>query len=74
MLIQRYDDLRRVNAKLLGNAVKNALVRLMRHIEINFVCRVAGGNERFFDHARYFLHGMTEHFASVHAQVPNSLC
>src|SRR6185503_14153608 len=61
------------NTKLLADAVQDALVGLVWHVEINFGWRVACRDQGFLDDARDLLHSVAEDLAPVHAQQPGSL-
>ena len=44
-----------VDAELLGDAVENALVGLMRNVQVDLVGGIAGHHQRLLDHARDLL-------------------
>src|SRR5262245_40557223 len=61
------------NAELLADTVEDALVGLMRNVEVDLVGGVARHHERFLDHARDFLYRMAKNLAPVHAQMSGGL-
>ncbi len=57
----------------LARIVDDALVGLVRHEPVDVVGGIAGGLEGVLDHVGDHRHGVLEHRAALHAQVPDGL-
>src|SRR6478672_8610684 len=71
--VERDHDLLGRYGKLLCDTVQDALVGLMRHVEIDLVGGVAVLNQGLLDHAGDFLDGVAKYLAAVHAEMADGL-
>ena len=72
-MVNGYDDLGRINAKLAGGTVQDPAVRLMGNDPINVISRKPIGIQGLMDDGRKIDHSVTEHFLANHADVANRL-